>query len=190
MVKKKAKKPTGRKPKLTPKTQKLAIDALLGGASQKEAAAVAGVALSTFTNWLARGAEEKAKPLYVDFLDEVTRATALATARLREIVQMGADGHLESVERIKTTTVTTTIQGPVETVTETEKRKTVPSSADARWLLERRDPDVYADQSRHKVEHGGQVEVVQTIIENYGNATPINFDGEMEDPDDPVIEGE
>jgi len=102
------------------------------------------------------------------------------TTFLRKIVEDDAQGNLRHRETIITTT-----EGPDGVTTiETEKIKTIPSAASAKWLLEHHDRANYGKQSRQEVEHSGEVQV-QTVIEMHGGGAPINFDGQ-EDPEDPV----
>lgn len=69
----------GRPTKLTEKVREQIVSAVREGCYQDVAARAAGIAPSTFYNWKARGEEGgKRNAIYVEFLDELTRAEAEA----------------------------------------------------------------------------------------------------------------
>ena len=67
--------PAGRKSDLTPEMQKELCDHIIGGASNKDAAALAGIDESTFYKWIKRG-EEETKGKFVLFFQSIKEARA------------------------------------------------------------------------------------------------------------------
>jgi transposase-like protein len=91
---------TGRSPKLTPALQTAIVQAVTGGLSVIEAAALAGIAKSTVLQWLQRGegrSRRGTQARYVDFVDAVSRARAVdearRLARMNQVAQGGAVVH-------------------------------------------------------------------------------------------------
>ena len=92
---------TGRPTKLTPEIQRRLCDALRAGNTREAAASYAGIARSTFYNWLERGRNPrrttkgrvfKADKGFLDFLDTVTRAENEAEVRCVAVLQKAAHG--------------------------------------------------------------------------------------------------
>ena len=126
---------TGRSPKLTPALQTAIVQAVTGGLSVIEAAALAGIAKSTVLQWLQRGegrSRRGTQARYVDFVDAVSRARAVDEARrIARLEQAGRGGQVLSE---KTTTYP---DGRVER----EVKRTLPDWRADCWHLERRYPD-------------------------------------------------
>jgi hypothetical protein len=70
--------------KLTPELQKRITDAIQGGVDKKVAAAMAGIAESTFYDWLDQGRKPDALPEFSEFSESIERAEAEA-----EVVKVG-----------------------------------------------------------------------------------------------------
>ena len=64
--------------KLTPELQKRITDAIQGGVDKKVAAAMAGIAESTFYDWLDQGRKPDALPEFSEFSESIERAEAEA----------------------------------------------------------------------------------------------------------------
>ena len=95
------KRPMGRPSKLTPEIVERLCDALRAGNTREAAAAYAGIARSTFYDWLRRGANPrrtirgkifKADEAFSDFSDTVTRAENAAEIRCVAVLQKAAHG--------------------------------------------------------------------------------------------------
>lgn len=137
--------PGGRRPKLTPETQKAILDRVSSGVPFKYAATAAGVTYATLASWLAKG--RKNHPRYTEFLDAFKKAEAAAIARNVAVIQKASQGGT-IVERV---TTTTTKKDGTTTVKTTEKLAPPQWTAGA-WWLERRYPDHFASNTRELAE--------------------------------------
>jgi transposase len=81
----------GRKTKLTEAVQQELYNAIAGGNTHETACALAGIATSTFYEWINKG--EKAKSgAYNNFYDQIRKAEALAEAKRIEIIRKAGEG--------------------------------------------------------------------------------------------------
>lgn len=176
----------GRPTLLTPETKEKILDAVRGGALQREAAAAGGIAEGTLEEWLGRGrgTDDRDDPdgLYAAFAGAYEKAFAENTIALRGIVERGARGEL--VER--TVTRRTESRGESVITIEETKERTLADSRAAQWMLARREPAIYGDTTRHQ--HSGQLGV-HTVVEIHGGGQPLSFKAE-EDPEDPIGESD
>jgi len=82
----------GRKTKLTPELLDKLEKALAGGNYVETACAYVGISHSVFYHWMAEARKPKAKKIYLDFLDTIERARAVAEIRNVQIIQAAAQG--------------------------------------------------------------------------------------------------
>jgi len=82
----------GRKTKLTPELLDRLEKALASGNYVETACAYVGISRAVYYHWLAEAAKPRAKKIYLDFLDTVERAKAVAEIRNVQIVQAAAQG--------------------------------------------------------------------------------------------------
>lgn len=81
----------GRKSKLTEATQQELYNAIAGGNTHETACALAGIATSTFYEWLTKGEEAKSGK-FAHFHDVIKKAEALAEAKRIEIIRKAGEG--------------------------------------------------------------------------------------------------
>ncbi len=82
----------GRKTKLTPELLDKLEKALAAGNYVETACNYVGISHSVFYHWLNEAKKPKAKKIYLDFLDTIERARAVAEIRNVQIVQAAAQG--------------------------------------------------------------------------------------------------
>ena len=75
--------------KLTPESQASIIDAILHGATYKDAAEAAGVEYNTFNEWMKKGAEAKSGA-YREFNEAVAVANAECAKNMVRVIQSAA----------------------------------------------------------------------------------------------------
>ena len=75
--------------KLTPEAHKAIIDAILHGATYKDAAEAAGIWYETFNEWMRRGEHEKAGKFY-QFNHDVRQAEAQCRLNMTRVIQSAA----------------------------------------------------------------------------------------------------
>lgn len=86
------KKKPGPKGKLTPERSRKIIKAIKEGSPHETAAASAGIAPSTFYDWLAKG-EQYETGVYREFAEKIRQAEAIAESeRIRRINKAGKEG--------------------------------------------------------------------------------------------------
>ena len=86
---------TGRATKLTPQIQESIVRAVTAGVPVVQAAQLAGIGKSTVLQWLQRGAggsDRRSQPIYVAFVDAITRARALDEARRLARLELAGRG--------------------------------------------------------------------------------------------------
>ena len=81
----------GRKTKLTPEVQEIIVDGINAGLTLGLTCARAGVARSTFYDWLEKGETAKSGVL-MEFSDTVSRSRARADSAMRLVSQINATG--------------------------------------------------------------------------------------------------
>jgi len=82
----------GRKTKLTPELLDKLEKALAAGNYVETACSYVGISHSVFYHWLAEAKKPKARKIYLEFLDTIERARAVAEIRNVQIVQAAAQG--------------------------------------------------------------------------------------------------
>ena len=128
--------PAGRPSSLTPETAAVILDAVKGGASQKDAAAMAGIPQSTMSAWKRKGADQIDGP-YREFALEMKRALVeWKMKRLESIRQAAEEGRVRL--RVERTKYKDGSQKVVET-----REEGAPSWQASAWLLERMFPDEF-----------------------------------------------
>lgn len=75
--------------KLTPETQSTIVDAILHGATYKDAAEAAGVSYDTFNEWYKAG-REAGKGKFFEFSEAVSKANAECAVNFTRIIQSNA----------------------------------------------------------------------------------------------------
>ena len=75
--------------KLTPETQTVIVDAILHGATYKDASEAAGIEYNTFNEWMKKGAEAKSGA-YREFNEAVGVANAQCAVNFTRIIQSAA----------------------------------------------------------------------------------------------------
>lgn len=83
----------GRPTKLTPEVQQRVLQAIAGGNTRKDAAAYAGISITTLEDWIGRGRGRGHRPahaVYVAFVDAIEKAEAQAVVRNVAIIQKAA----------------------------------------------------------------------------------------------------
>ena len=75
--------------KLTPETHAAIVDAILHGATYKDAAEAAGVWYTTFNDWMQRGEQAKSGQYY-EFYDAVHQAEAQCRLNMTRVIQSAA----------------------------------------------------------------------------------------------------
>lgn len=120
------------KPKITPGTTAIICQALRLGATYASAAEVAGIAESTFYNWIRRGTELKEgdkkvtrnNRLYLEFLEEIKRVEAEAEMSMLSRINQSGNNDWKALA----------------------------------WILERRHPNRWANTQRIEVQVERRVE--------------------------------
>lgn len=82
----------GRKTKLTPEVIEKLEKALAGGNYVETACAYVGISHAVYYNWLNEAKKENPRKIYVDFLEAIERARAVAEMRNLQIIQAAAAG--------------------------------------------------------------------------------------------------
>ena len=75
--------------KLTPETQSTIVDAILHGATYKDAAEAAGVSYDTFNEWYKAG-RDTGKGKFFEFSEAVSKANAQCAVNFTRIIQTAA----------------------------------------------------------------------------------------------------
>lgn len=75
--------------KLTPETHSLIVEAILHGATYKDAAEAAGVSYDTFNEWMKAGAEAKGGKFF-EFSEAVKAANAQCAVNFTRVIQTAA----------------------------------------------------------------------------------------------------
>ena len=75
--------------KLTPETHAAIVDAILHGATYKDAAESAGVWYTTFNDWMQRGEQAKSGQYY-EFYDAIRQAEAQCRLNMTRVIQSAA----------------------------------------------------------------------------------------------------
>jgi hypothetical protein len=86
---------TGRLTKLTPQVSASIVRAVAAGVPVVAAAALTGIAKSTVLQWLQRGegcSDRRSQPIYVAFVDAITRAKAIDEARRLARLELAGRG--------------------------------------------------------------------------------------------------
>ncbi len=148
----------GRKTKLTPELLDRLEKALAAGNYVETACSYVGISHSVFYHWLAEAKKPKARKIYLEFLDTIERARAVAEIRNVQIVQAAAQGR----------------PGNPQTG-ETEKD---PDWRAATWFLERAYPRKWGRHERVELSgtEGGPINVSvdtkQALLEIIREKTP------------------
>ena len=75
--------------KLTPEAQEQIVDAILHGATYRDAAEASGVVYDTFNNWMLRGKDAK-RGKYFEFFEAVSVANAQCAVNFTRVIQSKA----------------------------------------------------------------------------------------------------
>jgi hypothetical protein len=180
---------SGRKPKLTPESQQLFLDAFRVTGNHRMAAKSIGVAIATVMSWKAKG-EKQTSGIYREFLDACTRAIAERITSSADIHYRAAHGEIYRAPKRKWIA---TAQGKWIQTNEIEVDDDgAPIMVDCvqdidlraiEWELARLDPETYAvKRSRVTVKVCQQtnvgakpllVEVLERLGEIPGSSTPV-----------------
>ena len=125
----------GRKSKLTPAVTQELYSAIAGGNTHETACALAGIAPSTFYEWLSKG--EKAKSgKFLEFAEQIRKGEALAEAKRIDIIRKAGEGKGQFQEK--------------------------PDWKAAAWYLERRYPEKWGRRIiSADVSHSGEITEVK-----------------------------
>lgn len=171
--------PPGRPTLLDRDVHRRIIDATEGGAPMWAAAEYAGIATTTFENWLRRGYEEahrletdttaepdEAEDRYWRLWRDVQEARGKATVKNTLIIQRAAIGGVVTEETVKTYRDPNT----GEKVTEKTVKRTPPDWRASAWWLERRDAANFGKHAELAVEvsgpGGSPVQVASVDVES------------------------
>jgi transposase len=91
----------GRKTKLTPELLSKLENALAQGNYVETACAYVGISRAVYYHWVNEAQKPNAKKIYLDFLDTVERAKAVAEMRNLQIIQAAAMGKPDDKENPK-----------------------------------------------------------------------------------------
>ena len=76
--------------KLTPEAQEQIVDAILHGATYRDAAEASGVGYSTFNDWMKLGREATRKNKYSEFSEAIETANAQCAVNFTRVIQSKA----------------------------------------------------------------------------------------------------
>ena len=154
--------PRGRRTKLTPEVQKKIVDALHDGNYFEVACEYAGISRITGLEWLQRGRGEHPTqtqlPIYVDFVDAVTRAQAEdevhTIARLKKAGQGG--DVIEETTYQEPSVIVTKANGDIEERMGKKRivrRYAPPESQADEWRMERKHTQRWGRKDRVDLHH-------------------------------------
>lgn len=147
----------GRKTILNKDIQTTIVRLLKDGNTDVDAFTEAGIAKTTFYNWLNKGEEDGADPIYVSFKDAVTRARVAARKRAVSCVKTAIIG-TKTVETVTETMIETRERKDGSTYEYKQERtfeKIIRHPGDWRAaieLLKRRDPEHWSEKVNQDIQ--------------------------------------